>query len=281
MRSKDDAMTDLATDAPAETAGCKPNWQGTFIWYELMTTDEDAAIAFYREVVGWTASDAEQPDMRYTILSAQGRGVAGIFTLTDEMCSHGARPGWLGYIAVADTDAAAEAVEAAGGKVLMQPGDIPNVGRFAMVADPGGAVFYLLTPDAQGEQPPPLDPQATGKVSWHELYAADGQAAAFAFYSGRYGWETETEMDMGPMGTYRIFGRDGARMGGMMDKPAEMPASTWTFYVNVEGIDAAVERIKANGGSLTMGPMEVPGGSWVLQAVDPQGAHFALVSQTR
>jgi len=275
-------MTDLATDAPAAgTAESKPDWQGTFIWYELMTTDEDAAIAFYREVVGWTASDAEQPDMRYTILSAGGRGVGGIFQLTDEMCSHGAKPGWLGYIAVADTDGEVAAVAAAGGKILMPPGDIPNVGRFALVADPGGAVYYLLTPNDRGEAPPPLDPQTIGKVSWHELYAEGGQEAAFAFYSGRYGWDTETEMDMGPMGIYRIFGRDGVQMGGMMDKPAEMPVSAWNFYVNVDGIDAAAERIRANGGSLIMGPMEVPGGSWVLQATDPQGAHFALISQTR
>ncbi len=275
-------MTDLATDAPAETEAA-PDTEGRFFWYELMTGDQDAAIDFYTRVVGWTAADAEQPDMRYTILSAAGCGVGGIFQLTDDMRAGGARPGWLGYIHVPDTDAKAKEIEAAGGRILMQPGDIPNVGRFALVADPGGAVFYLLTPRARdGDGPPPEPaPGTPGTVGWRELYSSSGEEAAFAFYSGQFGWKTVTEMDMGPMGKYRIFGKDGDQSGGMMDKPANVPVSAWTFYVNVDGIDAAVERIKANGGSLIMGPMEVPGGSWVLQAVDPEGAHFALISQTR
>jgi predicted enzyme related to lactoylglutathione lyase len=162
----------------------------------------------------------------------------------------------------------------------MGPDDIPNVGRFAMVADPGGAAFYLLTPNSP-EQPPRAEPDMPGLVSWHELYAGQGQKAAFDFYSGQFGWETITEMDMGPMGVYRIFGSDGVQMGGMMDKPENVPASAWGFYVNVDGIDSAIERIHANGGQVTMGPHEVPGGSWVVQATDPQGASFALVSTTR
>jgi len=253
----------------------------TFIWYELMTPDEDAAIDFYTKVVGWTAADADQPDMRYTILSAGGRGVGGVMQLTDEMSAGGARPGWLGYIGVDDTDAKAKDIEAAGGTILMAPGDIPNVGRFALVADPGGAAFYLLTPLPQGEEPAPLDPETPGKFSWHELYSSLGDKAAFDFYAGQFGWETVTEMDMGPMGVYRIFGRDGAQMGGMMNKPAEMPVSAWGFYANVEGIDAAIGRINANGGQVLMGPHEVPGGSWIVQAMDPQGAAFALVSTKR
>ena len=125
----------------------------------------------------------------------------------------------------------------------MPPGDIPNVGRFAMVADPGGAPFYLLTPLPQGEEPPPADPKTPGLVSWHELYSSLGDKAAFDFYSARFGWETITEMDMGPMGTYRIFGADGVSMGGMMNKPDNIPVSIWGFYINVAGIDAAVERV--------------------------------------
>jgi predicted enzyme related to lactoylglutathione lyase len=89
------------------------------------------------------------------------------------------------------------------------------------------------------------------------------------------------EMDMGPMGTYRIFGAGGVQMGGMMDKPENVPVSTWGFYVNVDGIDPAIARIEANGGRVTMGPHEVPGGSWVVQATDPEGVNFALVSATR
>ena len=255
-----------------------------FIWYELMTTDQDAAVDFYSHVVGWTAADHENstPEgMRYVVLSADGRGVGGVFQLTDEMRAGGARAGWVGYIETADTDAKAKEAVAAGGSLLMQPGDIPNVGRFAMLADPGGAPFYLLTPQPQEGARPPADPTAPGIVSWHELYSSVGEKAAFAFYSGLFGWETVTEMDMGAMGSYRIFGHGDVQMGGMMDKPDNVPASAWAFYVNVDGLDAAAERVKARGGQIVMGPMEVPGGSWIVQGIDPQGANFALVSPTR
>lgn len=278
-------MSDVLTPA-ASTQSCQGALGGTgkFIWYELMTSDQDAAIAFYEAVVGWNSEDQKMADMgnfRYTILSAGDHGVGGLMQLTDDMRAAGARPGWLGYIGVSDTDAAAKNIVEAGGTIHMGPDDIPNVGRFAMVADPAGAVFYIMTPAPQGEGPPPPDPTATGLVSWRELYSSLGQEAAFAFYAGQFGWETLDEMDMGPMGKYRIFGADGMQMGGMMDKPENIPASSWAYYINVDGIDAAIGRINAQGGTVLMGPQEVPGGSWIVQAADPQGAGFALVSATR
>lgn len=251
-----------------------------FIWYELLTTDQEGAEAYYKAVVGWNMADAGQPGLRYTILSAGTRGMGGLMALPEEARKAGGKPGWIGYVHVADTDAVAAAIEAAGGTIHRPPDDIPDVGRFAVVADPGGAVFALLTPLPR-EAPPAADPQTPGLVSWHELYSSLGDKAAFDFYSARFGWETMHEMDMGPMGTYRIFGADGVQMGGMMNKPESMPASAWGFYVNVDGIDAAAERVRANGGQVLMGPHEVPGGSWIVQCVDPQGANFALVSPTR
>ena len=258
----------------------------SFIWYELMTSDQDAAIDFYKQVVGWTAAEHEGSDlagMRYVIFFAGDRGVGGVMALSDEMVAGGARPGWVGYIGVADADAKAEEIADAGGRVLMGPDDIPNVGRFAMVADPGGAAFYIMTPKPPEGQPTPTpaEPGAPGQIGWRELYSSLGDKAAFDFYSARFGWESMHEMDMGPMGVYRIFGADGVQMGGMMDKPDNIPVSTWGYYFNVEGIDAAIARIKAAGGQVLMGPHEVPGGSWIVQAMDPQGAPFALVSTTR
>jgi len=258
--------------------------QPKFFWYELMTSDQDAAIDFYRKVVGWNADQiVSTPDgQRYTILSAGERGIGGVLQISEAMRTGGARPGWLGYVQVADTDAAAASIAEAGGAVHMPPTDIPETGRFALVADPGGAFFYVMTPTPrEGEPPPEADPTSPGLVGWRELYAGDGEKAAFAFYSGQFGWETMQEMDMGPMGTYRIFGRGDEQMGGMMDKPADMPAPTWGYYFNVDGIDAAIGRITGNGGQVLMDPHEVPGGSWIVQAVDPQGAKFALVSPTR
>lgn len=254
-----------------------------FIWYELMTRDQDRAIAFYEAVVGWKPADHENstPDDRYVTLSTGQRAVGGMLRLTDEMCAGGARPGWVGYVWVADTDAAAARIAEAGGTILMEPGDIPNVGRFAMAADPGGAPFYLLTPSPRDDEPKPAEPTDPGIVSWHELYAAQGEKAAFDFYSSQFGWETMDEMDMGAMGKYRIFGADGVPVGAMMNKPENVPESRWGFYVNVDGIDAAIERVEANGGTVAMGPIEVPGGSWIIQAADPEGVAFALVSTTR
>ena len=257
--------------------------QSKFFWYELMTSDQDAAIAFYRQVVGWNADQVvATPDgQRYTILAAGDRPMGGVLQISEEMRTGGARPGWLGYVHVADTDSAAAGITAAGGTVHMPPTDIPDTGRFALVTDPGGAFFYVMTPLPRSEDPPPGDPTGLGQVSWRELFAGDGQEAAFEFYSGQFGWETLTEMDMGAMGTYRIFGRGGEQMGGMMDKPASMPAPAWNFYVNVDSVDSAAGRVEAGGGRVVMGPMEVPGGSWVIQGVDPQGAAFALVSLKR
>ena len=253
----------------------------SFIWYELMTSDQKAAEAFYHAVVGWEMADAGQPDMRYTVASSGARGVGGVMTLPAEACEAGAKPGWIGYIGVADADAAAKRIAESGGSIQRPPADIPNVGRFAVVADPGGAAFMLLTPLPREQEPPLVEPATPGHVGWHELYAGNGQEAAFAFYSGHFGWTTIEMLDMGPMGKYRIFGAGGAPIGGMMDKPADAPLPAWTFYFNVDGIDAAMERIQTHGGRVLMGPQQVPGGSWIVQALDPQGASFALVSPNR
>ncbi|HEX8642017.1 MAG TPA: VOC family protein [Allosphingosinicella sp.] len=255
-----------------------------FIWYELMTTDLEPALGFYREVVGWSSADHEGTTPggdRYVILSAGGRAIGGAMQLSEGMLGGGARPGWFGYVGVADTDVKAREVEAAGGKVLMGPGDIPTVGRFAFVTDAGGAPFYLLTPQPRPDAPPPPAAGDAGGVAWHELQSGAGEAAAFAFYSRLFGWETMAEMPMGPMGSYRIFGADGEQLGGMMDKPEAMPVSAWQFYFTVDGIDAAAGRVRANGGAVVREPHQVPDGSWIIHGRDPQGAVFALNSTQR
>ncbi len=252
-----------------------------FFWYELLTTDVAAATSFYSDVVGWTASDwgGGGEAAPYTIVNAAGRGVGGIMRLPDEVDRMGGGPAWIGYVHVDDADARTEAIRAAGGHVHREPDDIPGVGRFSVVADPQGAVFMLLAPT--GDDQPPADPMTPGHVGWHELYAADWPTA-LAFYEAQFGWSATTDFDMGGMGTYQLFSMGGGGDdGGMMNKMPEMPMPFWSFYFIVEGIDAAAQRVTQGGGRITMDPMEVPGGSWVLQAVDPQGAAFALVSLTR
>lgn len=176
-------------------------------------------------------------------------------------------------------DASAQRLQALGGKLLRPAEDIPGVGRYATVADPHGAVFYLFR-DASGDNPSRLPAGTPGVVSWHELYAGDGDAA-FAFYSALFGWTKDTAIDMGPMGTYQLFAAGGNAIGGMMTRPPQVPVPCWQYYIAVDHIDAAAGRATAAGGQVLMGPHEVPGGSWIVQCLDPQGVPFAMVAPVR
>ena len=250
-----------------------------FVWYELMTSDPAAARAFYGQVVGWQMSDSGMPGMDYTLLSVGDRHVAGLMALPAEACAAGVPPNWSGYLAVDDVDAQAAAVAQAGGQLLRPAEDIPGVGRFAVVADPAGAAFCLFKDNNAGEMAP-LPPGTPGGVDWHELMGGPLDAA-WAFYGPLLGWEKSDAIDMGPMGSYQMFKAGDAVIGGMMAKPPEMPVAAWNYYIAVDAIDAAAARVQAGGGRVINGPMEVPGGSWVLNAVDPQGAHFSLVAPKR
>ena len=250
-----------------------------FVWYELMTTDPAAARAFYTQVVGWQTADAGMPGMDYTLLSAASHQIGGLMALPPEASAAGVPPNWAGYVAVDDVDAKAAALQQAGGSVRRPPADIPGVGRFAVVADPYGAAFCLFKGNQQG---PMTSPAAgtPGTVGWHELMAG-ALEPAWAFYSQLFGWTKADAIDMGPMGVYQLFTAGDAPIGGMMTRPPEMPVSAWLYYFNVDAIDAGVGRIQAAGGKVVNGPMAVPGGSWIVQASDPQGAMFALVAPKR
>ncbi|EPR16425.1 VOC family protein [Sphingobium indicum] len=252
---------------------------GKFFWYELMTGDPAAAMAFYGDVVGWTF----QPfgaDHGYHVVSGSAGPTGGIMAIPADAAAHGMRPWWGGYVGSADVDADAKRLAEAGGSVQRAPEDIAGVGRFAVMAGPGGAPFMLLKGSSpEGMDPPP--PMANGHVGWHELYSGDFDAD-LAFYTSMFGWAKGEAMDMGEMGIYQLFSQDGSTSfdgmsGGMMALPKEMPAPLWLFYFVVPDIDAATEKVKAGGGTVLNGPMEVPGGAWIIQATDPQGAMFALV----
>lgn len=251
------------------------NPQGKFVWYELMTTDTAAAETFYRDVVGWDARDAGMPGMSYTIFSAGELGVGGLMTLPEDAAAMGTPPSWVGYVYVDDVDRSAAQLEKAGGAVYKPPGDIPGVGRFAVVADPQRATFALFKDNGSGQGRPETR-GLPGHGGWHELHAKDG-ASAFDFYTKLVGWTKSTAMDMGAMGVYQIFAADGVDIGGMMTSPAAVSMPFWLFYFNVTSIEAAEGRVKAGGGQILNGPHEVPGGGWILQCRDPQGAMFALV----
>ncbi len=255
------------------------NSHGDWIWYEVMTSNPQGARAFYEKIVGWKISP-DQGEPEYAMIEASEGMVGGMLTLTKDMTDHGARPCWLGYIAVDDVDKTVKAIVNRGGKELMPARDIPQ-GRFAMVADPQGAPFYVMKPVPPADNPEAKsmafagDRPMQGHCAWNELATSD-PAAALHFYTTLFGWVKDGEMDMGEGGKYEFL-RHRLVIGALMRKPPQMPASFWTFYFRVSGIDATVERVRASGGQVMMGPHEVPGGDWIIVGTDPQGATFAMV----
>jgi predicted enzyme related to lactoylglutathione lyase len=257
---------------------------GDFIWYELMTGDVSAAKTFYGGLLGWTFQTHDGSGMDYHVFSAGDQSIGGLMPINKEMAAGGARPLWAGYILVDDVDKAASAVATHGGQVYMPPFDIPTVGRIAYVADPQGVPFYIMKPQPpEGAASGPSQAFAAyqptaGHCAWNELVTDDADAAKH-WYGQLFGFLQLEAMDMGPMGQYFIMhnaGHDFA-FGAMMNKPAEMPVSLWTYYFRVPDIDVAVDYIKAKGAQIVVGPMEIPGGDFALNGIDPQGAMFALV----
>ena len=249
--------------------------EGQFVWYELMTTEPQAAVAFYQAVIGWDATDSGLPDHDYTLLGIGGVHVGGVMGMTTRARDGGARPAWIGYVGVGDVDATAARMQAAGGHLHRGPEDIPMVGRFAVVSDPQGALLTLFR--GLGETPGAPSPFAPGHFGWHELVAADA-ASAFDFYASLFGWTRGETIAMGPAGPYQLFAVGGVAVGGMMNRiEVGMPPS-WRYYINVADIDAAMGRATAHGGRLVHGPQQVPGGSWIALCADPQGGAFAMVA---
>jgi predicted enzyme related to lactoylglutathione lyase len=251
------------------------NSHGVPIWYELMTKDPLAARRFYSAVVGWQIDELVPAGstMDYRMISAGDGLVGGVFRLTEDMCSHGASPCWMMYIGVSDVDECVTEIVAAGGTVQLPAFDIPNVGRIAMVSDPQGAPLYVMR-GFSDEKSTVCDPDRAGHGAWHELHAADGPKAT-EFYSAQFGWTKSRGMDMGPMGIYQLFAIDGRDLGGIMTD-VQFPRPAWLVYFRVNGIENAAGRIVAAGGRVINGPMEVPGGGWIVSGLDPEGAMFAL-----
>ncbi|MEO8314576.1 MAG: VOC family protein [Pseudomonadota bacterium] len=257
---------------------------GTFIWYELMTTDPGSAAKFYGAVVGWKIPDQPNPmpagrDYRM-IGRSDGGSAGGVLKLSPDMVKHGAMPCWMGYLHVADVDAAVKAISADGGKVLMPRMDLP-VGSIAMVADPMGTPFYMMNPI-----PPPgkpegksdvFDVKAVQRVRWNELASPD-LVRAKTFYAKHFNFQFNDVMPMGPMGDYCFIDHDGVRLGAIMAKQPSNPSpiGTWMFYFGVPSVSAARRAITAGGGKIMLDMLEVPGGDWIVVAADPAGATFGV-----
>ncbi len=252
---------------------------GRLVWYELLTTDQDAAIAFYTDVARWT-TQAYALGEGYTMWTASQGTLGGVSVLPEQAKQMGAQPYWQGNVIVADVDATIAKVKELGGQVYHAE-TVPGVGRLAVIADPQGAVLAIVAPE---REMPAHDIARPGEVSWHELYTTNHEAA-FTFYSTVFGWERLGAFDLGPMGTYLLWGRGGKQLGGMMTMPPQMKTPddkpvppSWMYYVTTTDLEGQLARAKSKGAKVINGPMDVPGGQRIVQMLDPQGAAFALVT---
>ncbi len=250
---------------------------GQFVWFDLLTGRKEAAKAFYSEVIGWKTTAWSGTE--YTMWTVGEHSVGGIMEMPE-----GAPPSWLGYAKVDDVDAACATARELGGHVHRDGTDIADVGRFAILADPQGVVFAVFTPQ---DDTPVLGGATAGAFSWAELNTTDYEGA-WKFYSALFGWEHTADFEMGPdMGNYFMFTHQGGgkkSMGGMSNAATMTKAPPhWLFYVTVDDIDAAVERVRGHGGKVLNGPMDIPGEvpSRIAQCVDPEGAGFALYCEDR
>jgi predicted enzyme related to lactoylglutathione lyase len=246
---------------------------GRFVWYELATTDVDAAKAFYSAVLGWKTVETSGGSAGYTLFIAGDTPAAGLTKLPPEAIRTGALAQWNGYVGVENVDAAAARAGQLGGTVYIPPTDTA-ISRFSVIADPQMATLVLVKGRERGQEEAG-QPGIAGHVCWHELLTSDLDKA-FAFYSALFGWK-KTHIRAGPEGTYQNFSIGAETVGGMSVKPADWPRSLWFYYFNVTSAETAAKRVRHLGGQVLTGPTAVAGGARVLQCLDPQGVPFALI----
>jgi hypothetical protein len=248
------------------------NPRGRFVWHELMTADPEAAIRFYPGVTGWGVVPFEQ-DPSYRMWTVNGVPIGGVLPIPAEAQAMGAQPYWLPYIGVPEINEATNRAVELGATLFVPPTQIV-VGIFSVLRDPQGATFALF--QAAGTPPGHEGLPEVGEFSWHELRTTDGEAA-WRFYEQLFGWTATSSMDMGPMGKYQMFGRNGVELGGMYNKPERVAGPpAWLSYVRIPSTEHSVARSIALGGRIMNGPMEVPGGNYIAELCDDQGIGFAV-----
>jgi predicted enzyme related to lactoylglutathione lyase len=247
------------------------NVRGRFVWHELMTPDPKAAASFYAKIVGWVPKPYDK-NPEYTMLTYGGGRMGGVL-------KHDAPRIWLPYIGTPNVDVTAREAVQLGGQVVKPAADIPDIGRFAMISDPQGALFVAFTPLPMQTSGPRGKP-GLGDFHWHELLTTDWQKA-WDFYQKLFGWHKTDAMEMAPGQTYQMFAPAGEQsVGGMFNKPAQSPGpAQWLSYAIVKDAKAAAKTIESAGGKVINGPMEVPGGDWITAGIDPQGVMFAVHSR--
>ncbi len=233
---------------------------GRFVWRELATTDPQKAVAFYSELFGWKIKETDMGGgAKYYLVHAGDKQIGGIWPAEKGMPTF-----WGGYVSVADVDATAKKATSAGGKVFKEPMEIPNVGRFAVIADGQGAVTMPFK-SAQGDQDP-ADPKL-GEFCWESLSTTSTKAAV-DFYTKVYGWEVK---EFAPGMPY--FAAGDAQVASYMEQPGVHPS--WLSYVAVEKLGDARDRAKRLGAKILMEEVPVPGIGKFCVIQDPFGGVIA------
>lgn len=250
---------------------------GQFCWYDLMTPDPAGAKRFYTSLLGWKVETFKfaSPDQPYDMWAVGGKTFGGVSKLGEQQKAMGIPPHWLPAVEVNNVDETASKAMSLGGRVIVAAMDIPDTGRYAVLTDPQGAAIAIF--QANGPFAGFDGTVEMGKPSWHELMTTDFRRA-FEFYRALFGWDKIDEVDMGPGGVYFEYGMKGKMFGGMYNRPAEMGAMPpfWLPYFHVKDIEASTAAAKKAGAVVQNGPMEVPGGDWIVVMGDPQGAAFAM-----
>lgn len=249
---------------------------GNFVWLDLETPDPERAMGFYAELMGWRIQEGDMGGQPYNMFMVGDTHVGGVMKLPPELQAQGVPPHWLSYIFVKSADDTARRIEQLGGRTIVPPTDIPNIGRFSIHTDPQGAAFALFQARDASQMTVPRGP---GYPCWFELTTSDHHAAK-AFYTQIAGFIHNETNDMGEMGTYETFKASdpsGPPIVGMWTAPKGYPAPpNWLPYFEVADLDAACDRVRSLGGKIVNGPMEVPDGSRVAQCIDSTGAAFGL-----
>jgi uncharacterized protein len=238
-------------------------------WVDIGVPDLDQAAAFYSGLFGWECPPGPEEAGGYRVCTLKGQPVAGIGPQQNP-----GPPVWASYVNVDRADAIVANVTEAGGQVMIPPMDVMGLGTMAYFVDPAGAVFAIWQaatfPGAGIVNEP-------GAFSWTELLTTDVEGSK-EFYGKVFGWAAETNGE--GEGAYTEWQVNGRSIAGMMQKPAMLPAEIppfWGVYFTVTDTDATVEQVKALGGQLMMGPMDIEPGRFAV-VTDPAGGAFSVIT---
>ncbi len=244
---------------------------GQFTWFDLSSGDLAASVRFYTQLLGWSTRSWGGGD--YTMFEREeGKAFGGLMPLAEPAKAAGAPPHWMGYVAVDDVDAACARAAELGGQVLVPGTDIPDTGRFAVLADPAGAVIAVFRSLSPSDE-------ANRAVAWCELASTDPEGS-WRWLEAMFGWKKADSMEMPGGGTYQMIKGEGEAFAGLSKAQPGMPMSTWAYYFACEDCRATFGEAKELGCAELYAPMQVPGGGWAALLVDPQGAAFGLFSMS-